>query len=281
MESYETITDRGDPGVQRIVDVAKPSRTVLRTILVEDEEPVLQSLRGGVDFIEVYALETAPVPAEVAEICREKDVPIRLLGTSLATEVFKSEKRPKLFGIARAPRALRPGGVYGRAGDVVVLDGVSIVGNIGAVVRSAYAFGAAGVLLVDSGLASIADRRLIRASRGYVFSLPVALATREQARNLLAEGERRVVALDGGGRRRVREISEDAGDLALVFGAEKTGLSEEVASAVDWTAAIPMAPGAESLNVSVAAGVALYDRSERALARAGEAPSAPAGPASA
>lgn len=272
METYETITDRGDPGVQRIVDVAKPSRTAPRTILVEDEEPVLQSLRAGVELLEVYALEMAPVPEEVARLCREKGVPVRLLGTALASEVFKSEKRPRLFGIARAPRPLRPGGVYGREGDVVVLDGVTIVGNIGAIVRSAYAFGAAGLILVDSGLTSIADRRLVRASRGYVFSLPIALATREQAKNLLAGGERGVVALDGEGEREVRDVSAEPADLALVFGAEKTGLSAEIASAVGRTAAIPMIPGAESLNVSVAAGIALYSRSARAIERAGEPP---------
>ncbi|MGI5507469.1 TrmH family RNA methyltransferase [Lentzea sp. CA-135723] len=49
---------------------------------------------------------------------------------------------------------------------------MKIVGNIGAIVRTSLALGASGIILVDSDITSIADRRLQRASRGYVFSFP-------------------------------------------------------------------------------------------------------------
>ena len=64
--------------------------------------------------------------------------------------------------------------------DIVALEDLTISGNIGAIVRSSLAFGIGGIVLLNAEPVDIYDRRLIRASRGHIFSLPVVTATTEE-----------------------------------------------------------------------------------------------------
>ncbi|MDT0448785.1 NshR/TsnR family 23S rRNA methyltransferase [Streptomyces hesseae] len=265
MASLDIITERSDPAVQRIIDVTKHSRSVVRTALIEDIEPLLQSIRAGVEFTEVYGLESTPLPGDLLAACEERGIPVRLLAGAIANQVFKTEKKPKAFGIARVPRPARFADLADRSGDVVLLDGVKIVGNIGAIVRTAFALGAAGIVLVDSDLVSIADRRLVRASRGYVFSLPIVLASRSEALGHLKDSGMRLMSFDIDGEHTVGDLSRIDERLVLMFGSEKTGASGELADASTESVTIPMNPAAESLNVSVSAGIALHARAHRNL----------------
>lgn len=263
MSNFDVITGRSDPAVQRIVDVTRHSRSVVRTVLIEDPEPLVQCIRAGLEFIEVYGVETSPVPGELLAACQRRNIPVRLIASSLVNDLFKTDKRPKAFGIARVPKASGLKNLAGMTGDVIVLDGVRIVGNIGAIVRTSFALGAAGVVLVDSDLASIADRRLIRASRGYVFSLPVVLASRAEAVSYFRNVDMRLVIFDVGGDLTVDGLRDTGEPIALVFGGEKTGTSSEFARISSGAVSIPINPSAESLNVSVCVGIALHERAHR------------------
>jgi tRNA G18 (ribose-2'-O)-methylase SpoU len=263
--SLDVITERSDPAVQRIIDVTKPSRSVVRTALIEDAEPLVQCIRAGLDFIEVYGLETSPVPAELLAACQQRNIRVRLIGSSIVNDVFKSDKRPKTFGIARVPRPWAFDDLASKTGDIIVLDGVKIVGNIGAIVRTSFALGAAGIVLVDSDLVTIADRRLVRASRGYVFSLPVVLASRAEAIDYFRDSGIRLIAFDTDGDLTTADLRRADDRLALLFGSEKTGASSSFEGISTGSVAIPINPAAESLNVSVSAGIALHERADRNL----------------
>ncbi|MEU7167388.1 NshR/TsnR family 23S rRNA methyltransferase [Streptomyces morookaense] len=265
MVSLDVITERSDPAVQRIIDVTKHSRSVVRTALIEDPEPLLQSIRAGVEFTEVYGLETTPLPGDLLAACEERGIPVRLIASPIANQVFKTEKKPKAFGIARVPRPSRLADLADATGDLVLLDGVKIVGNIGAIVRTAFALGAAGIVLVDSDLVSIADRRLVRASRGYVFSLPIVLASREEALGHFRDSGARMVVFEADGDLTVGDLAGIDERLVLMFGSEKTGPSGEFSGVSAESVSIPMNPAAESLNVSVSAGIALHARAHRNL----------------
>lgn len=265
MTGLDIITEKSDPAVQRIIDVTKHSRSVVRTALIEDTEPLLQCIRAGLDFIEVYGIETNPVPSELLTACRQQNIPVRLIESSIVNHVFKSEKRPKTFGIARVPRPCGFDQLAGTTGDLVVLDGVKIVGNIGAIVRTSFALGAAGIVLVDSDLVSIADRRLIRASRGYVFSLPIILTTRAEAIGYFRDSGIRLMVFDSDGDLTVGDLRDADERLALLFGSEKTGTSTDLEGISTSSVSIPMSTSAESLNVSVSAGIALHERAHRNL----------------
>src|SRR4051794_40235398 len=133
------------------------------------------------------------------------------------------------------------------AGPVcVALWGVADPGNVGTVLRSALAFGAASVA-IGPGSADPYAPKAVRASMGSLFSVPVA-RVRE-----VAELPGRKVALAA---RAGRPIDEVAGAVTLIVGAEREGLPEEVLTACDEVAHIPIAT--ESLNAAMAATVALY-----------------------
>lgn len=260
MDNLEIIESASDPAVRRIIDVTKGSRSNIKTTLIEDPEPLVQCLKAGVEFAEIYGIETQPPPAELLDLCRERNIPVRLFATSVVNQVFKGERKPKTFGIARVPRPSRFSDLAKRSGDIVVLDGVKIVGNIGAITRSALALGASGIVLVDSDLTSVADRRLIRSSRGYVFSMPIVLATREEAISFIREEGIPMVVLDSDGEVPLKSLGDNPERLALLFGSEKGGASELFEEAASASISIPMVSSTESLNVSVSVGIVLHER---------------------
>lgn len=261
----DVISSRSDPQVQRIDDLVRRPRAATRTLLVEDPEPLSHALEAGVEVIGVYAVEGADVGAQLGAAARSRGVTVQEIAVAVWNELFRGERKPDVVGVARAPRAARLTDLADRAGDVVVLDGVRIVGNIGAAVRTAYALGAAGVVLVDSELPDVLDRRVVRASRGYVFSLPVVTVTREEAVAGLRELGVAPVAFAADGELAPADLAGLRERVALVFGSEKRGASAELVADAR-TVAIPMRATAESLNVSVAVGIALGARTGRNLA---------------
>jgi 23S rRNA (guanosine2251-2'-O)-methyltransferase len=145
---------------------------------------------------------------------------------------------------------------------LVCLDQVSDPRNLGAVCRSAEGAGATGIVLPAHGSARV-TAAVARASAGAVEHLPVAVVT--NLARYLAEvkgDDLWVWAADAGGQP-LWEADLGAGGLALVFGAEGRGLRPLVRRTCDAAVAIPLLGRVESLNVSVAAGVLLYDVARR------------------
>jgi TrmH family RNA methyltransferase len=143
------------------------------------------------------------------------------------------------------------------AGPVcVALWGVNDPGNVGTVLRSALAFGAASVAL-GPGTADPYGSKAVRASMGAIFDVPVVrVATVEELPG-------RKVALAARAGRALAEL--DGTDVTLVVGAEREGLPPEVLAACDETAHIPIR--SESLNAAMAATIGLYEVAGR-VARA-------------
>ena len=142
---------------------------------------------------------------------------------------------------------------------VVALDGVTDPRNLGAVVRSASAFGAHGVVVPERRSATMSAAAW-KASAGAAVRTPVARAVNLN-RALLAyqRAGLTVVGLAADGPSTVAELDVLTDPLVIVIGAEDKGLSRLVAETCDHVAAIPMAAGDESLNASVAASIALYE----------------------
>lgn len=266
MLSPDFLSERSDPAAQRLVDLIKPARGNLRTVIIEDLEPLMQSLIAGVKFVEIYVLQNVDLPRELLTKAKADNIPVKIITTSLAGQIFKVEKKPKIFGVAHVPRPSRFTDLQTRRGDIVLLDGVKIVGNIGAIIRTSFALGAAGIILVDSDLTNVADRRLIRASRGYVFALPVVISSREEALNYISKSCLRLASFDVKGSISIEQLSNVKERIVLAFGNEKDGISEATTAIAKDNVNIPMNPRAESLNVSVSAGIALHSRADFNLA---------------
>ncbi len=146
---------------------------------------------------------------------------------------------------------------------VVALDGVTDPRNLGAVVRSAAAFGAQGVLVPERRAAGMTAAAW-RTSAGAAARLPVARVT-NLVRALRAYQQEGlfVVGLDADGELPLDDLEVAVDPLLLVVGSEDRGLSRLVRDTCDLTVSIPMTAATESLNASVAAAVALAEVARR------------------
>ncbi|MNT35999.1 23S rRNA (guanosine-2'-O-)-methyltransferase RlmB [compost metagenome] len=150
-------------------------------------------------------------------------------------------------------------------GVIVMLDQLTDTQNVGAIFRSALAFGAKGIVVQDRHSPALAGA-LAKAAVGATERLPCARVTNlSRALEKLADMGWRAVALDGAAEQTLEEAL-DSRPTVLVMGSEGDGVRRLVAEHCDVLAKIPMPGGFESLNVSNAAAIALYEaaRAQRA-----------------
>jgi 23S rRNA (guanosine2251-2'-O)-methyltransferase len=143
-------------------------------------------------------------------------------------------------------------------GLLVLLDGVEDPQNLGAIIRSALAAGANGLVIPERRSAGLGDATA-RASAGAVAHLPVARVTNlARAMEALKESGYWLLGFDERAEKTYTEI-DLTGPVALVLGGEGKGLHQLVRDRCDFLASIPVRGPVPSLNVSVAAGIALFE----------------------
>lgn len=145
----------------------------------------------------------------------------------------------------------------GHAPLIMVLESVEKPGNLGAVLRSADAAGADGVILCNP-LTDLYNPNLIRASIGAVFTVPVVACTSDEAIAWLKENNIRILTAQLQDSAPYYDV-DMTGGTALVMGTEATGLTDAWRQAADAHILIPMLGRLDSLNVSVSAAILLYE----------------------
>jgi TrmH family RNA methyltransferase len=177
--------------------------------------------------------------------------------TEVAERPFKSisdtEQNQGLLALLRPP-AFTWTQLLESPGPLVILDGIQDPGNAGAIVRSAEAFGAAG-LAFTGGCVRISNGKLLRAAAGSLFRLPF-LENLSSADIIGSLGHRRLFALTASGRVSLAE-TDLRKPFALVVGSEGRGVSEAFLSAAQ-TLSI-RTQGVESLNAAIACSIALFE----------------------
>jgi 23S rRNA (guanosine2251-2'-O)-methyltransferase len=140
----------------------------------------------------------------------------------------------------------------------VLLDGVEDPQNLGAIIRSALAAGAKGMIIPERRAAGLGDAAA-RTSAGAVAHLPVARVTNlPRAMEELKAAGYWLVGLDERAERRYTDV-DLTGAIGLVLGGEGKGLHQLVRERCDFVVSIPTSGPVPSLNVSVAAGIALFE----------------------
>jgi TrmH family RNA methyltransferase len=140
---------------------------------------------------------------------------------------------------------------------LLVCEAVEKPGNLGAILRTADAAGAAAVLAADP-ITDWGNPNLVRASKGTVFAVPVASADTSQVLGWLRERGIAVVAATPHADVAYPDV-DLTGPVAIVVGAEKEGLSQTWLRAADHRVRIPMAGRANSLNVATSAAILAYE----------------------
>lgn len=268
MSSVETITSLQNPRIKNVVRLGnRRHRDQLHQTVVEGIRESTQALHSGV------------VPVE-AFICREY-LDASAGQTLIATLTrLAGEGRTRLFEVSAAvfdKMAYRrgSGGIlmvipyHSRTladlspGDlplILIVDGAEKPGNLGAILRTADAAGVGALLITDTEPAGTDahNPNVIRASLGAYFFVPVVTATQESALRWLREQGIRTVAATPQAQQDYTEASYIA-PTAIVMGSEAFGLSESWLEHVDDQVRIPMSGRVDSLNLSVATAVILYE----------------------
>ena len=150
-----------------------------------------------------------------------------------------------------------------RAPLIVALDSITDPRNLGAIVRSAAAFGAHGVLIPERRAAGMTAAAW-KTSAGTAARIPIARATNlNRSLRAYADAGLSLIGLDGDADTSISDVAEASGPLVLLVGSEGSGLSRLAREACDSLASIPISASVESLNAGVAAGIALYEISRR------------------
>jgi TrmH family RNA methyltransferase len=145
--------------------------------------------------------------------------------------------------------------VLARPGVVVLLAGVADPGNAGSLVRSAEAFGAAGVLFGAGGVDPYSPK-VVRAAMGSLFRVPIAVVRADELDALARASERPIVAADSDGEDlRTADLPATA---VIAIGNERRGVGDWLAR-WDRAVRIPMGPAPESLNAAIAGSIVLYE----------------------
>jgi tRNA G18 (ribose-2'-O)-methylase SpoU len=255
----------------------RPVAHVAQGIFVAEGDKVVHRLLAS-DFgvVSVLLPEKRLPEYEPALRSRPEDIPVYLV---LDKKVLESLVGFAMFqgvmAVGRIPHPLTLPEALAQSASPrlwVAVDGLTNAENLGVLVRNCAAFGVQA-LLVGETCASPYLRRAVRNSMGAIFRVPVVESgcLRGSLRDLRAAGMRCLAAHP---RADVRAPGQTdfCGDCCLVFGSEGAGLSPEVLAACDEAVAIPMAADVDSLNVSNAAAVFLYEVNRQRRDAAGATP---------
>jgi len=235
---------------------------------VAGRNAVVESLRARVPSAALYVGARVTRDERIEEaikLAAGRGVPVLEAGAAELDRLTGGALHQGLALRVRAYDYAHPDDLLIRAADagqlplIVALDGVTDPRNLGAIVRSAAAFGAHGVVVPARRGAGVTAGAW-KASAGALARLPVARAA-NLARALQSYRDAGVfmAGLDAAGQTAIRDLDLAAAPLVLVTGSEGRGLSRIVAQACDVLVRIPIAAATESLNAGVATGIALYE----------------------
>ena len=217
-----------------------------------------EAIRSGLKFKAVFFRESAENRAERLLPQLAAHVDTLLLPDKLFGSAVPSESPQGVAALVRCKQfKLEDVLAKSQSGPLVAIAGVQDPGNLGTILRSAEAFGAGGVLLGE-GTVSPFNSKVVRASAGSVFRLPIAQvkladtldALRDRGLRLIATSSHKGTPLDQ---------ANLSGPLAVFIGSEGAGVPRDLLAEMTESVAIPHSPNVESLNAGVAASIILYE----------------------
>jgi 23S rRNA (guanosine2251-2'-O)-methyltransferase len=202
---------------------------------------------------------------EIVQLARQRGISVRFEDRSQLDRLASTREHQGVVAMAAARAAATLEDILARAnqskgqiGLVVLLDGVEDPHNLGAVIRTALAAGAHGVVIPERRAAGLTDA-VARASAGALAHLPVARVT-NLARSMeeLKEAGYWLVGLDENAEKNYTEVDYTS-PTGIVMGSEGNGLHELTRKRCDFVVSLPTSGPVRSLNVSVATGVVLFE----------------------
>ncbi len=244
---------------------------------VAGRNSVVESLRAGVPSAALYVGSRVQHDERISEaikLAADRGIAVLEAGAAELDRLTGGALHQGLALRVRPYDYAHPDDLLTRAADaghvplIVALDGVTDPRNLGAVVRSAAAFGAHGVVVPSRRGAGVTAGAW-KASAGALARVPVARAVNlARALQSYQDAGVFVAGLHAAGDTEIRDLELATAPLVVVIGSEGRGLSRIVGQTCDVLVRIPIAARTESLNAGVAAGIALYEVASRRASKA-------------
>ena len=265
----EFIQSRQNPRVQNLARLRERAhRDAQQRFLVEGRRELERALaRGVVEEIYLcpeYFKEDAA--AAFARAIESGPLPVCQLAPSAFDKVSSREGPDGFLGVARSWRHSLAELPLAAPALLLVIEAVEKPGNLGALLRTAEAAGAA--VIVCDPVTDLFNPHVVRNSQGALFSLPLAVCEASEAVEFLRARQISIVATTPDPAQPCYWDLDLRGPAAIVVGSEKNGLSPSWLTAAHSLARIPMAGAADSLNVASAAAILLFEAvRQRGVAR--------------
>jgi TrmH family RNA methyltransferase len=255
-----TINSVSNPLVKEIVRLRKAGERKERALVVIDgaRETAL-AVRAGweIDHLFYCAELAKPEGQEAANFLGLSQEKIVEVSAAVFRKICYKEKPEGWLAVAKLQSNSLTELKLSANPLLVVLEKVEKPGNLGAILRTAYAAGVTAVIINDSQT-DIYNPNVIRASEGQIFNQDVIIATKEETVNWLKDKKVRTLGAATSGSKNYT-ATDLSGPLALVLGSEAEGLSQFWLKNAEGLIKIPMRPGIDSLNVSVSAAIIIFE----------------------
>jgi TrmH family RNA methyltransferase len=254
------ITSLTNPRVKAAVRLRdRAERDVTGLTIVDGAREILRALDAGVRVEQAFVapeLLRSPDGHAVADRLRHRATTLEVSPAVLARVAF-GQRSDGVVAVVATPGGSLEDLVMPPDALVVVAEGIEKPGNLGAVIRTADGAGASAVIAADPRT-DLFNPNAIRASLGTIFALPVVAASTTATLEWLVAHDIRPIAARVDASLAYTEI-DLRGPLAIVLGSEADGLSAAWTDSRVVPVAIPMRGIADSLNVSIAAAILLYE----------------------
>ena len=230
--------------------------------------PVAEALRSGspLDRILIARGAGGVRIQEIVEMARASETPVRFEPRDALDRLAGGGTHQGVVALGAAKKYADLDDVALGAKLIVVLDGIEDPHNLGAIVRTAHAAGADSIVIPDRRAAGLTET-VAKAAAGALEHLPIARVTNvNRALEMLKKQSYWIYGMDERGSESYADVDWGL-PTAIVLGAEGKGLHQQVRNHCDQLVRIPMSGKIASLNVSVAAGIVLFDWRGKQLAK--------------
>ncbi len=239
--------------------------------LMIGRKPVLEALQQGTTIEKIFLLRSATGPeiTAIKQLAREQNIPLSQVPVEKLNNLTKAQHQgivawTSLLQYVDLQNAISHVVEQGQTPLFMLLDGVTDVRTVGAIARTALCCGAQGIILPTSSSASLTEDAIKTSAGALKKILLCRIPSVPQAIDVMRLNGIQVLGTQMKGSIPVFE-ADLSSPCCIVMGAEDTGISKDVIKRADTLIRIPMAANFDSLNVSVAAGMILYEAMRQRL----------------
>jgi TrmH family RNA methyltransferase len=255
------LTGSSNPVIKEVRSLRNRSAREKKGIyFIEGSKFVAEALKENTDILYIIMSDmflAGQGKEELADIIEKSSIRCYGVPESLFGSISDTRTPQGILAVLRLQRQALKEAVPGK-GMLVVMDNVRDPGNMGTIIRTADAAGCAGVIVTE-GCVDVFNPKVLRSTMGSIFHIPVYhCGSVEEALKKVKESGFLICSSHLEGATDIFDV-DLTGNVALVIGSEAGGVSESAVRNADLLVRIPMAGRAESLNVSVAAGIMMFE----------------------